>query len=337
MANAQSSLLASCKDQLQIIKARFERELDPNTRVQSDYPEAVTRNESSLRSAVGIVLNGTAIDFFLPGVPAARMLRKGDVILEIDGQPVDSANASTLLIGNDKPGSNVTLKCKCAPSDGVGWGSSFVAEEKTKTVTITRIPSEAVADRRCMLEYLRQLKVAALQRQDPDASAVADKTMDLWQRMMLADNDHRTRMLTDYSKVSAAAFTIIDELSNTLAKLEQSKNDLAPCVLDMERLGQADIINMTLRKQLNDALADGSNKDIIISDLSLKLKKLENELAPCIPQINAQKQRLKEQAEATERLNLSINEMRQEERRIRLQANALESEQVEVWLGFICI
>ena len=212
VANAQNALLASCKDQLQIVKARFERELDPNTRMQTEYPEAISRNESSLRSAVGIVLKGSVIDFFLPGVPASRMLRKGDVILEIDGQPVDYTNASTLLIGNDKPGSTVTLKCKCVAREGLGWGSSFVQEEKVKTVTMKRIPSEAVADRRYMLEYLRQLKVAALQRQDADASAVADKTMDLWQRMMLADNDHRTRMLTDYSKVSAAAFTIIDDL-----------------------------------------------------------------------------------------------------------------------------
>jgi len=47
---------------------------------------------------------------------------------------------------------------------------------------------------------------------------------------------------------------------------------------------------MSLRKQLNDAIAEANNKDVIISDLGLKLKKLESEHAPCFPQITAQKQ-----------------------------------------------
>ena len=124
-------------------KQRFARELDPNTRQVSEYPEPISRNESSLKSAVGIVLKGCVIDFFLPGVPASRVLRKGDMILEIDGQPVDDTTASIALIGNDRPGSTVNLKCKCVGRESVGWGSSFVEEERVKSVTMKRMPSEA--------------------------------------------------------------------------------------------------------------------------------------------------------------------------------------------------
>ena len=70
----------------------------------SPTTDPVSRNASPLKSAVGIVLKGCVVDFFLPGVPASRQMRKGDVILEIDGNPVDDSSASTALIGGDIPG-----------------------------------------------------------------------------------------------------------------------------------------------------------------------------------------------------------------------------------------
>ena len=122
--------------------------------------------------AVGIVLKGCVIEYFLPGVEAGRILRKGDTLIEIDGELVDENSASLALIGNDKPGTFVTLKCKSTPDSGVPWGNSFVQEIKEKTVKLKRMPAEALTDRRNLLEYLRQLKVQATNRHDVESALV---------------------------------------------------------------------------------------------------------------------------------------------------------------------
>lgn len=60
---------------------------------------------------VGLVLRGTAIDSTVLGGPAyaSQMLSRGDIIVKVDDQPATDQNVSLLLVGNDKPGSKVTL------------------------------------------------------------------------------------------------------------------------------------------------------------------------------------------------------------------------------------
>ena len=156
----------------------------------------------------------------------------------------------------------------------------------------------AVADRRNMLEYLRQLKISALTRNDAEASAVSDKTMDLWQKMMLSDNDHRSKMITDYNEVVSAAAAIINDLSTTVAKFEHNKMDLTPYVREIERLAGMESMNITLKQQLEAANDKISQQDGVISDLQNKLKKMADEHAPCQNNIDGLQKRLAEQAAA---------------------------------------
>jgi serine protease Do len=66
---------------------------------------------ADLATAFGLKENkGALIAEVEPGSPAARAgLQKGDVIREIDGQPVDDARALTLKISQMAPGTNVKL------------------------------------------------------------------------------------------------------------------------------------------------------------------------------------------------------------------------------------
>jgi len=65
-----------------VIKTRVSKELgELQAVIQSKTVENVSRVVSPLRSGVGIVLQGCMVDSFVPGVPASRVLRKGDMIL----------------------------------------------------------------------------------------------------------------------------------------------------------------------------------------------------------------------------------------------------------------
>ena len=189
----QRNLFETFKDQVNIAKLQFDKEVSVaslSRGLMRDYPDPVsypvdhlsagwTKADGNIishsapanKSAVGIVLKGCVIECFLPGVEAGRSLRKGDTLIEIDGEVVDENSASLALIGNDKAGTFVTLKCQSAPS-GVPWGNSFVQETKEKTVKLKRMPAEALTDRRNLLEYLRQLKVQATNRHDVESALV---------------------------------------------------------------------------------------------------------------------------------------------------------------------
>ena len=94
------------------------------------------------------MLFGTTIDNMVIGGPAySSGLRVGDVILSVDGNPITGDNAVESLIGNDRPGSSVILTVKSPGSDAL------------KTITLTRMAVEVIADRRQMFELFTTLKV----------------------------------------------------------------------------------------------------------------------------------------------------------------------------------
>jgi hypothetical protein len=62
-------------------------------------------------SQVGLVLHGAVIESTIVGGPAytSMQLGRGDVVLQIDGQEATDQNISSLLVGNDRPGSRLVL------------------------------------------------------------------------------------------------------------------------------------------------------------------------------------------------------------------------------------
>jgi hypothetical protein len=126
----QRNLFETFKDQVNIAKLQLDKEVSVaslSRGLMRDYPDPVsypvdhlsagwTRADGNIisapadKSAVGIVLKGCVLECFLPAVEASRILRKGDKLIEIDGELVDENSASLALIGNDKPSTFVTLK-----------------------------------------------------------------------------------------------------------------------------------------------------------------------------------------------------------------------------------
>ena len=93
------------------------------------------------------MLCGVTVDNMVIGGPAySSDLKIGDIILAVDGNPISADNAVEALVGNDRPGSKVTLSVKSLGADA------------TKTVPLTRMVVEVIADRRQMFELFTTLK-----------------------------------------------------------------------------------------------------------------------------------------------------------------------------------
>jgi predicted nucleic acid-binding Zn-ribbon protein len=77
------------------------------------------------KSTCGIVLDGVSVNIIVPGGPAWRHpwdkgedhVSSGDVILKVDGEPVDRKSVIAKLRGDDVPGSKVTLTLKRGEED----------------------------------------------------------------------------------------------------------------------------------------------------------------------------------------------------------------------------
>jgi len=82
----------------------------------------------------------------LLGGPAwdSGLIVKGDKILAVDGEPVTGKNVTSLLVGEDVPGSIVKIDLQRG--------------QESLQVQLTRMPTSKIADRRKMFEYFAAIK-----------------------------------------------------------------------------------------------------------------------------------------------------------------------------------
>ena len=109
-------------------------------------------------STLGMVLQGTAIDFMIPGGPSHSddLLEAGDEILEVDGVVVDSSNVDHALKGSDEIGSMVRLLVRKA-EDG-----------KREDVVLKRASLTYIHQMQVFIELMDQLKNAC--KKNPDVA-----------------------------------------------------------------------------------------------------------------------------------------------------------------------
>lgn len=119
------------------------------------------------------MLHGTKIENTLIGGPAFGLLKKGDMLIKIDGQPVSEENILTALRGSDIPGSKVTLTVNRIKGEVINsrrYGNYMSAspspdisadEEDLEEIdiNITRIATAEIADRRRMFDLFTFLEV----------------------------------------------------------------------------------------------------------------------------------------------------------------------------------
>ena len=156
------------------------------------------------RTTVGIMFDRCVIDNMVVGGPAynSRQLDRGDLVVEIDGRPVDKDSLSQMLVGKDVAGTPVAITVKKGGKTGA-----------KKTVTLLRMPSEAIADRRRLFELFTTMKArATLPRGRETVEGMIDNAIELWTRMTIADSDRDAKTRSKVAGMQERAQGFVTEL-----------------------------------------------------------------------------------------------------------------------------
>jgi hypothetical protein len=140
-------------------------EIQLNEKIIPPYQQVSGCQTSQLhnRTTVGLTLKGATIDGILIGGPAflCGQLSVGDVIDQVDKKLVTSENLHNLLIGNDLPGSFVTLTV-LKPAKASDFDSSAELDNSASSeisVVLERVRIDEVLDHRCLQSMLEGLLV----------------------------------------------------------------------------------------------------------------------------------------------------------------------------------
>jgi hypothetical protein len=167
-------------------------------------------SEFATQSTVGLMLSQTVIDNMVIGGPAynSGQLSKGDELVAIDGQDVRSRlnkhrydHLASLLKGSDLPGTVVILTVKKLGSGEI------------KEVTLRRMATELIADRRKLFEKFTGLKDRAIVDKDTVVRDIVDEVIDLWSKMVQAEAIHE-------SKVNQNVVNLLDTLRTNIKAMK---------------------------------------------------------------------------------------------------------------------
>jgi hypothetical protein len=106
----------------------------------------------------GTILAGCEVDNLLIGGPAhdSGKLRKGDIIVAVDNEPVNCDNVRMSIFGSDTPGSSVLL--------------TLQRDDATFSVLLVRKATKEIADRRRLFELFTALKAKAKELNEREIS-----------------------------------------------------------------------------------------------------------------------------------------------------------------------
>jgi C-terminal processing protease CtpA/Prc len=162
---------------------------------------------------VGIMFSGTGqVESVMIGSPAylSGKVQKGDFIVEVDGKSVSGSTVLSAIIGEDIPGSYLTLTLK---RDG-----------NMVYVNLKRIPTADVADKRRMFDLFTLLKDRAKKDQDWNAVKYVEETLLLWEKMTSADQIHDDQIVENVKSMQTDCTYCSDEISALLLEIWRQQN-----------------------------------------------------------------------------------------------------------------
>jgi hypothetical protein len=162
---------------------------------------------------VGIMFSGIGqVESVMIGSPAylSGKVQRGDFIVEVDGKSVSGSTVLSAIIGEDIPGSYLTLTLK---RDG-----------NMVYVTLKRIPTADVADKRRMFDLFTLLKDRAKKDQDWDAVKYVEETLLLWEKMTSADQIHDDQIVENVKSMQTDCTYCSDEIAALLHEIWRQQN-----------------------------------------------------------------------------------------------------------------
>ena len=162
------------------------------------------------------MVKDTVVDNVMTGAPAShcKQIQKGDVVVEIDGTPVTPKNIIELLVGNDVPGSSVTLKL----------ARNSRSDQRTLQVVLKRASTAELADKKKMFQLFTHIKDLATHKRDAETGACVDETIELWSKMVEADQVHDEQIVKNVEQMQGQAHEM---------KLLQLQNAAGTCDLEL--------------------------------------------------------------------------------------------------------
>ena len=219
------------------------------------------------------MLKGVYIDNIVFGGPAynSEVLKKGDKILKVDGNEVTAENVTHAMVGCDLAGSLVSLEIKRP-----GAGNS-------QAVTLTRMATEAIADRRAMFELFTTAKNRANHHDDKTTAALIDKAIILWTKMLDEDAEHDRKIADNVISMQSQGSSIICELSKQLESMHTMFEAVTGGSLEVKGWdgpgGGADVRMQELERQLSDLRKDRDKFKRQNADLEDQLMHTKSELS----------------------------------------------------------
>ena len=168
-------------------------------------------------AAVGIMVKDNVVDNVMTGAPAShcKQIQKGDVVVEIDGTPVTPKNIIELLVGDDVPGTSVTLKL----------ARNSRSDQRTLQVTLKRASTAELADKKKMFQLFTHIKDLATHRRDAETGACVDETIELWSKMVEVDQAHDEQIVKNVEQMQGRAHEAVCRLRALLGQLHQVSSD----------------------------------------------------------------------------------------------------------------
>jgi hypothetical protein len=162
------------------------------------------------RSTVGMMLNGTTIEFLVVGGPGynSGQLDRGDTVLRVNAEAVTSETILQALVGDDVPGSELSLTVKKGSKVG-----------DVRVVILQRIATERIADRRRTFELFTIIKDRASQLDDDKIPLTVDKCISLWTNMLVQDTYYHEKATKRFKALQQHCMMWLEEMHDELSRV----------------------------------------------------------------------------------------------------------------------
>jgi hypothetical protein len=204
--SAPTGLSSQLKRCLQLSEMLCERVRDKVLEVET---KVISEASSKSRCTVGIMFDELGeVKNVMIGGPAylSKNVFRGDLIVEVNGKLIEGSRLSLAIIGDDMPGSFLSLTLR--------RGKEFVS------VTLKRMMTAEVADKRRMFDLFTCLIDRAKRNEDEEGAQFAQKALLFWERVMTADQEHGDQIVQNVERMQKDCMSLSNEIYRLLKALD---------------------------------------------------------------------------------------------------------------------
>ena len=221
------------------------------------------------RSTVGIMLSECLVENLVVGGPAflCRQIAHGDKIVAIDGAAVTPETILAQLVGQDEPGSAVTLDLQKQTGEKI-------------QVRLSRMATALIAPKLQLFQTFTECKERALDMKDSAMIKLVESCISAWTEMTIADGEREdkikcnaVRQRTECVTLSREQEVVLKDIQavtmDLLASIESMRSNETQIALELEEAKRKLVEMQTLEAKVDE-------RNARIKELELALREAEN-------------------------------------------------------------